>query len=443
MDFINQKFILRSIGGNSFKEVLAINEPITKVASNDTTLILATQHKILLYAKKNIKKIAESSKLITSIFTERDLIYVGYSNGEIDVFSYDRTRIAHFSSTGGNISSIAVYNRVVFKAAAFKLFVLNLSDESSSLIHEFNAEIHKIAVYNAKLHVLTSNSFISMEIVEEGSSITLKQIGIAENEHDATNFAFNEDFQIFVSGAKMIKRHLGGILEKILHFREITSFFIHRKFIYTSSIDGHVKSFNSDMKSNSIFGFSEPVMSVQIIDNNLTVVTISGRILQYAQEQQKMIVEPVKIKKLNAYDDELIVHELKVRRMAKNDIDRHLNRFEYKMAFKKAFKGQDLNEVYYVLRLLQTKRLLKRLIIDQTENFLIDFLSFILTNFAIFEFQEIFMESLIIVLSMYAEEILCNEVLSNLIVLIAESIDDHVQFYGNMLETMSFLESFE
>ena len=202
----------------------------------------------------------------------------------------------------------------------------------------------------------------------------------------------------------------------------------------------HFKSFNFNLDQYSTINIKEKLIGLGIIHNSLYLI---GKNHLYSKKCITSIEldDTIKIKKLNEFDEELDVKIFDFNKTTKKTVEKYLSTFNFKKAFNYVFENNNLNEIYCVLKIIQDNRGLKKLLIDQTEEFIISFVEFIIDYFYVNEFQEIFLEAMVILTSIY-QYIFIKDEFYDLLILFDNVLVSELQFNELKLQTISFLESF-
>lgn len=433
MEINFRKYILREIGIDNFIKEKELNEDIKLYYPTSEYVVLTTNNMVFSWNGTDLNKIYSSTVLISSIFGYNDIIYIGFNTGEFISITLSKTIINRGNL---NCEKIVCFRNINNDLLIFSKTAVYLYDPCQNNVKKIMTEFNNIKdVYiNDNIYILDENSIKTFNF----DYIKLKSITIYSN----------------ICGIKCINNLIIGydnkkifiikdneiIREKLVHYKNIADIFIYNNFIYTISNDMHFKSFNFNLDQYSTINIKEKLVGIGMMYNSLYLIgknhLYSKKCIDFTESN-----DVIKIKKLNEFDEELDVKIFDFDKTTKKIVEKYLSTFNFKKAFNYVFENNNLNEIYCVLKIIQDNRGLKKLLIDQTEEFIINFVEFIIDYFYINEFQEIFLESMVILTSIY-QYIFIKDEFYDLLLLFDDVLVSELQFTELKLQTISFLESF-
>lgn len=434
MEINFRKYVLRELGLDNFVKEKELNDDIRLHYATSGHIILTTNTTVFSWNGTDLNKIYSSTVLISSIFGYNDIIYIGFNTGEFISITLTKTIINRGSVNSEKIICFRNINKNLLIFSKTTVYLYDpCQNNTKKIMEEFN-NIKDVYINDNMCLILDEDTIK----IFDSDYIKLKSITIYSS---IRGIRYINDLIIGYDNKRLfIIKDNEIIKEKLVHYRNITDIFIHNGFIYTVADDMHFKSFNFNLDQYSTINIKEKLIGLGMIHNSLYLI---GKNHLYSKKCITSIEldDTIKIKKLNEFDEELDVKIFDFNKTTKKTVEKYLSTFNFKKAFNYVFENNNLNEIYCVLKIIQDNRGLKKLLIDQTEEFIISFVEFIIDYFYVNEFQEIFLEAMVILTSIY-QYIFIKDEFYDLLILFDNVLVSELQFNELKLQTISFLESF-
>lgn len=441
MFIFSNSYQLKDINPEIFELCFDSKAPISHFVSLNDYHVFSVKNELFSLKDGKQKKIAGFIADITSLTQHRQLICVGTLSGEVHIFSEHRTAIRQHKSHSAEINDIAITSNKTIVSAG--------KDNS---IHFYDLiedkHLHKIALGDEQPKKILETSYGLLVFTKGISLYSLENYSLLRNLEvgDVINLSalFSDDAVVFTSRNRLSILDLKEYKIKtseLVHARNIVAVQVHDGKIYSCSVDGHLKSQNIQLKTISDFNLRSNIVSFLIVDDTPFIAMEDGKImtLQAKPVTKEAAVRPIR---KPAYEDDVDYTMIQQSKKKCTEIDRILGNYLYKDAFKKSVDSNDIGQIFYVLKYISEKRSLMKLLKDAEFEFLKDVLVVCLQTVKIDEFTPIIVEMMIIITSIYMNEIVASTELKELICQISREIDEIVIFEETFLKAISFSESF-
>lgn len=441
MFVLGNSYQLRDLKKEIFDEYSNTENTISHFVSVDDYHVYSSKNELYSLRDGKHKKIAVFKADLTCLTSQKGLVCAGTLHGEIQIFSDHRASIRRFHKHTAEVTDVIITQNdiVISSGKDAKINMYSLLEDKVIECIDLNGKVpKKILVYNEELFVFTNDI-----LIYSLTNCTLKRKISIGMPIDNAVFLSNDNLLIIcknkghiidLTASKIIKSH-------IMHTRQITSLDLHENRIYTSSLDGHFKSFNMSLVPISDFNMHKRLVSFTIRNNIPFIACESGKI--FTIKKEKPVEEQRKhLKKAPAYEDDIEYVTVGGDGRKLTEIEMLLKNYEYKGAFSKCFESNNLKRTFAILKHISDKRAFMRVLKDADSEFLKNTLQLCLETIKIEEFTSFIIEILIIATSVYFEDFSENDEFSELINQISDEIDHIAAFEQIFLEAFSFSESF-
>ncbi|ELA42876.1 uncharacterized protein VICG_00191 [Vittaforma corneae ATCC 50505] len=441
MFILSNSYQLRDTKTDIFDLHFDAHMPISHFISVEGHHVFSSKNELFSLKEKKQKKIAGFKAEITALSTHHQLICAGALSGEVRIFSGHRAAIRQFQGHDAGITDIIITSSKTVVSAAKDHFVnfYDLTGDKSICKLDLGDELpRKLLEVGNKLVVFSKN--ILLYSLCDYKLLTKVDFGLSID--DAINLS--PENILFVSKNKAYIFNTNNFAIEsgaILHTREITGLGLYKDRVYSCSLDGRFKSFNQQLKNISNFNFNSRLISFSIVNDVPFVVLEAGKI--YSLEAKKTVEEQRKsMGKCRPYEDEINYEVIQSNKRVAIEVERLLGNFMYKEALKKCFKDNSLEQSFAVLKFISDKRSFMRLMKDADTDFLKCTLRLCLETIKIDEFTPLITEILMIVTSIYSDELSEDKELSELVRGLSIELNEIVAFEEIFLKAVSFAESF-
>lgn len=438
---LGNSYQLRDLKNEIFDEYFNTENVISHFTSLDDYHVYSSKNELYSLKDGKQKKIAVFKADVTCLTVQKGLVCAGTLSGEIHIFSEHRASIRRFHKHTADVTDIIItQNDIVISCGKdSKINLYSLLEDKIMESIDLDGQIpKKVLVHNDELFVAGNDILIySM------SDYTLKKKIPVEVSIDNALILSNENLLIICKNKGCIVDIVTGQIQKslLMHTRQIKSVEIYGNRIYTSSLDGHFKSFNMNLVPISDFNVHKRLVSFTIRNDTPFIACELGKI--FTVKKEKTVEEQRKcLKKTPAYEDEIEYVNVGADRRKLTEIEILLKNYEYKAAFSRCFGSNNLKRTFAVLKHISDKRAFMRVIKDADGEFIKNTLELCLETIKIDEFTPIIMEILIIVTSVCFDDFSEKDEYSELINQISDEIDKIAAFEEVFLKAVSFTESF-
>jgi hypothetical protein len=441
MFILSNSYQIKDIKNDIFRTVFDAKSPISYFATTEEIQAFSVGTDLFSFLKNKSKKMADLKSEITCLTAQSQLICAGTKSGEVHLFSEHRTSIRQFKNHSADIMDIIITpsNLVITSGKDGKINIYELAEGLLKHTIEMKAGYtRKLISCDDILVAFSKNisiySSVDFSLIKEISIGNVVEHAIKLSEKTLFFTSHNKGFLLDLETFEIS-------LPVVLHTREISMVQFFDNKIYTSSIDGHLKSFTQQLKCISDINFISKITSFSMLNGIPLVVAFDGRILGI--ENKKDIKEQRKIRSAKAAYEEEIEYELVQSNKKKfSEIDMMLRNYEYKGALKLSIATNDISKTYAVLNYVSEKRELMKVVADSDLDFLRSLLQMCLETIKISEFTSIIVELLTILTSRFFDQITCNDDLKSMIDDLGDEINEIVAFEEIYLKALSFAESF-
>lgn len=442
MFVLSNSYELKDIKKDIFSLFFDMKTPVSFFISMGDYHAFSSKSELFSLKDGKVKKIAGFKAEITCLTAHEGLLCAGTLNGEIQIFTEHRTAIRQFKNKdGAEITDIVITPEktviTTSKDASINLYDL----KEDKLLHDIKLQddfAKKLLITDDKILAFTR----SIEIYSLKDYTLLNTIKTEKRTDLAISIP--ESTVLFTSNNKAYLLNLKDLSiapGRFLHTKMITSLMLYDGKIYSSSLDGHMKSFSTSLKLINDFNLNEKLVSFSIENGIPTVATENGKV--YSIRKEKTVAEQRRfVSRENKYDERISYDIIQSNKRTRTKIDNHLINYEYKDALRACFINNKLDETYSVLKHISDKRSLMKLIKDSDLEFLKNILQLCVEVIKIREFTPLVSEMLVIITSLYSDDIIENESLKELICCLSNEINEMVAFEEMFLRTLSFAESF-
>lgn len=433
---------------STFTELHKNEFPISFVKALDSKIIYSSRNELFTKTTGGNKKLATLDSDISCITTHQDLLCVGSRSGAVQIFSDYRKCIRSYNDHDAPINDILIYQcdksnaKIVMSCSddgLVKCYMLT-EEKSFNTMNINDGYVKSVAYSEGKIYIGTKN--FAIYSAENGERIFFYE----NNEYINKIVALNDKKIAFISKNKLsiFDQESLTINTKMIHSKDCGSLVGLNGILYTASLDGHLKSFNSEIKKISDFNLRSKIVSFDIFGESPLIVLENGIIVGIKEEKiAKNRVKAPKLPKKPVYEDDIDYKVIEPIKKRLTEIESLLGKFEYKKCLKIIMEKDDINLSYTVLKYLQENRGLKKALVDEKEEFIASFLNFCIDHFSIKEFNSILIECIIIVTSIYSEMLIENNDLKELLLILSEVVDEEVAFQEANLKAIAFLECFD
>lgn len=441
MFILSNSYQIKDIKNNIFTTVFDAKAPISFFTSTGEIQAFSVGTDLFSISNKKSKKMADLKSAVTCLRSHSMLVCAGNQAGEVHIFSEHRAAIRQFKNHSGEVTDIVITpsNIVITAGKDGKINFYDLAEGTHKHTLQMKSGYTRRIIVTEN-HIIAFSKNISIYSALDYSLI--KEISNGEvTEHAIQLSSGNVCFTCRNKGYLLDLETFEVSEPVVLHTREITMMQLHENKIYTSSTDGHLKSFTSQLKCISDINFISRLTSFAMHNAIPFVVAFDGRILSI--EKKKDFTEQRKIRSSKAsYEEDIEYKVVQSNKKKLTEIDMMLRNFEYKGAVKACIAAHDISKTFAVFKYISEKRDLMRVVQDADCEFLQDLLSLCLETIKINEFTPIIIELLTILTSRFHDELSNIETLKAIVESIGNELNEIVAFEENYLKAISFAESF-
>lgn len=441
MFVLSNSYLFKTDLTDIFSILHNLKTSINCLASLDNMYFYSVKNDLYVLKNNSIKKISSLKAAITCITAHQSLICVGTMDGEVQVFSEHKTAIRRFKNHNASVNDIFIDDKNIlvssskdyrinfYDIAQDKLLkFVTLKSEGTTIISDtefyyvLSRDISRISKSDFELSTIYSHkSLISKGCITSGNILFASQGSV---------FVYNIETETIMKS-------------QLIHSREITSLASKDDRLYSSSLDGHFKAYDINLRVINDLNLKKPLIGFIFSDTSdyPFLFTETGQILGLKKE------EAPKIKSYRdrhtKFEEEMKVNHISRLNRDTNAIERMLSNFEYKKALITCFTSTNLEYKYTILNYLSQKRVFMRALQDGDTGFVNSVLELSIELLSIDEFISIIVEILTILVSVYSNLLVDNEDLRNKLLSLSDNLNSQVAFEEMYLRVFSFLESFQ
>jgi len=441
MFVLSNSYQLKDTNSDIFTLCFDYNSQISHFVSLDDYHAFASKNELFAMKGGKHKKIGGFRADITALAQCQQLVCAGSMDGEIRIFSEHRTAIRQYKKHEADVTDIAITTgKVVISAGrdnSIQFYDL-VEDRSIHRIDLVSEQPRRILETAHGLLVFTKD--IALYSLVDYSLI--KRLDLGEPIEHAVVFSSN--LVIFTAKNKIFALDVNDFkirCSTLAHARAIVALQAHEDRIYTCSVDGHLKSYNEHLRTISDFNLRSKIVSLSISGGSPYIAMESGKVYTLKPvdpERKKAAI----VRKPKAYEDDVEFEVIESAKRQCTELDKLLGNYNYKEAFTKSVKSNDMGQIFHVLKHISDNRSLMKLVKDAEPEFLRDILLVCLETIKIDEFVPIVVELLVIVSSTHLEDIVASEELREILCQVSRELNEVVAFEEVFLKAISFSESF-
>lgn len=441
MFILSNSYQIKDLKNEVFSTVFDAQSQISFFISTGEIKAYSSNTDLYSLAQSKSKKIVDLKSTITCLKSQNMLICAGTQNGEIHIFSEHRAAIRQFKNHSADITDIVITpsNLIISSGKDGKINFYDLTEGTRKhSIQMQSGYVRNILVSNQQLYLFSKNiaiySLEDFSLIQEVSFGSMIEHSVQISDNSILFTCKNKGYLLDTDSLEIV-------YPITLHSRDITMIHLYEDKIYTSSLDGHLKSFNKQLRCISDIQFSNKLASFVLVNDIPIIATTDGKFLSI--EEKKDYVEQRKIRHNKpAYHEEIEYSVIQNTKKRITEIERMLQNYEFKGAVRYCIAKNDLSQTFAVLKYIYEKRQLNKVVTDSDIDFLIDLLQLCFETIKINEFTPIVTEILTIITARYYDEIIHNEDTRELIQNIGDALTEILAFEEICLKAISFIESF-
>lgn len=441
MKFSTDNYRLQTIQNFPFTKHIDTKNPIYALKKTKHALLFTNSIDITISNEKTKQMHFDNNTCC--IQTNDKLIIAGDENGQIKVFDYKKRKINtleyNYKVNGIEILKdrfVAVGNStdvVSYEYFNKDVTVLYKHDDFVTCCDHRNELLVTGSIDKSVIFYDTSNNTVKSKMTFANS---ISKVQFVSDTHILV-VARYQMFLVCIETEEIVK-------ECYIHTKETTGLVLYNDRIYTSSMDGNLKSWTSDLKQLSQIKFDDKVLSFDICDDDIYVGLDNGTIYKLDKEEPvEAEEEEIIVKQKKRYyrdDDDTNIKRVKVVRKRQTEIEKLMNNNQHWLAFSKIFCEPDIDIIYAVLHHIKDLKGLKKMMLDRNEEELIGLFDFMIDSFRYVEMRGLFVELMVICSSLYEDTILDNEELIEKINHFHDLLAQECDFQAKAIELTGYIE---
>lgn len=444
----SNSYCLKDSENNVFSTILHGDISVSHFVSTQDGHVFSSKNELFVLKDKGRRKISSFRSDITSLSSWQSLICAGTSDGEVQIFSEHRASIRRFKDHSAEITDIVIGPNSLLVSSGRDstinfydlvegrlIHTLKLQSDCAKcllveggILYAFSKHIVAISLSNFEETLLYAHSSVidAACLIEDGLAVFSCK---------------NRVFLLDLLSKRITK-------SQIIHTKEITSIQSYEGKLYTCSLDGHLKTFNNNLRTISDFNFNVGLVSFSLVDDPMEdngkmpfVASEDGRVFSLERERIKS-GQRNSAERRPAHEDEIDFEVVQTSKKRLGEIDGMLRRYEYKGALISCMRSGSNTQKYAVLRHISEKRAMMRALRDGDVEFVRSVLGLCIETLRIEEFTPIIVEALFVLTSVYADVLVEDSDAREQVEILSEAINEQVAFEEAYLKTVSFIESF-
>jgi U3 small nucleolar RNA-associated protein 15 len=444
MYFRTSNYGIRDSSREAFDIYTAEEELVTKVALSSSGVVVAqgiTAYNMRDRCGKK-KKLCSFDKEVSAVSAHGDFVVCADGGGVIKLVANLKSVVRQYDEHEARVNEVRIYNGRHMVSCSDDMSVKFYDVAEKNSFHTLRDNTDYVKSVDIGDGVVYTGSY---DRSINGYSLETFEKVFSHRAHDLVSkvcylgdrrLAFVCRNQLFVvdTGAPR------NVITAPLHTKEITKLMFYKGRLYTSSLDASFRVLTSDLRLVSKLGFKCGILDFDVLDDLPCLALENGEVVVLRREETKEQAE--KRTKRSGLEDEIEYKLIKniIRRY--DDVEKMLNRQEYKRCMLGVIEGRDIQKIFAVLVYLRERQAFRHTLFGLDRKGLCSVLDLIAEYFNQREFVEIFTECLEILVSFYEREMLDDEELGSKLETLSFVVDDEACFQERALRTISFLECF-
>jgi WD40 repeat protein len=409
--------------------------------------IFFTQEKLIYkFGKKNIKKVNKFDDKISACKSFENVLVAGDTRGNVKVIGSKNIVLRSYNEHQDKINDFALYkNKILITCSndgSIKFFDIR-KEKSIKQITNFGDYVRCCKINGDILYCGTMDNFIY--------SICLEKYEIIEK-FNVDNPVYKIDLiyeskLVFTSSNKVYTLDLNkkSIQEIIALSKEITHLSIQDNNICTTSLDGFFRTWSFSGMLISQINLYSPILSAFINSENIFFGLENGELtkINFEEEKEEKPDENIVNPRIKAFEKQIRQDLIKNDLLKSNKVESLIRNHAHVEALRICLDDYDIQNIYAVLYHLQNENKLTNCLTYIDKTYIYILLDFIIENFFVVDFFDLFFECLTQITSIYLQEFYNEDDLMEKIDILRNLVDQETYFQEKVIETVSFYECFD
>lgn len=423
------------------------DSPITAMKKTDKALIYTSNNYVVLHSDDTEKQVRFDSQ-VSAIETQSKLILGGDSSGTIRLFNRRKVQLNIFDDHRDRINDLRFTSKHTFASASNDRAVRLFDISRKVAVKSFDDNEDFVNCLFSHDNLLYTGSIDGkVKVYDVRSHENVNEISFT---HGINKLCMTEDEGLIVSEKykihKIDLRNTGSMQSSYAHMKEVSSMRLHRNIIYTTSHDGTLKTFNSNLKMQSQVKFNDKILSCDIFNDDIFIGLENGNIFNFVKDRIEEKEKPVAatVPPVRYYSDakDVNIKKIKYDVSKKNEYEKLINNNQHWLAFSGILKETDADIVFGLLTFISSQGGMKKVLLERSEAEIEIVMDFIIDNFFIVDFRMILHDILGIIISMYDEYFINNDNLKERLLFLSELVDDECVYQEGAVLFYSYGEAF-
>ncbi|TBU09042.1 U3 small nucleolar RNA-associated protein [Hamiltosporidium magnivora] len=421
MEFKKENYSLEIEDKNPFIKIIETDNSITSVGVNSNAIFFNEKNVVKKYKKEKMKTFTKHMSNITDICIYGDNVYSGDICGGIKLISDKRQVLRQYDEHEGRINQIIILDSTLVGSCSDDLSVKIYELSQSESIKTLTDHTDYIKSISVNSNILGTSSYDKNIFFYDKNSF--EKINFLKTENQIFKINFVEENLILVGEGCFLSiydlRNNKCVKSVQVHDKEVSDVMVYEGRIYSTGLDSSFKVFDMNLEMLDELSFESSVLKFTIFNDIPYLGMENGEIkslkVERKIEKNKNLKKYNKIRYFTQFKVEVDGIENKFTKS--NEIKSMVKKHEYKKCFDYIFEKNELNLIFGYLKYLEENNLLKKIILNRTENELIRIFDFMIKYFYRKEFFVIFIKILKIIIKVYksiifesmnlSEKILC------------------------------------
>lgn len=430
-----------------FTKMISNDSPIKFVVFYDDKIFFTQENLIYKYGKKNVKKVNKFEDKISSFKEFNGIFFAGDLRGNIKVIGEKNIVLRSYSEHQDRINDFAMYKKSFLVSCSndgtVKIFDIR-KDKSIKEIGGFDDHVRCCRILGDVLYCGTmGNKIIAIDLK------TYEIVGKYEVGHPVYKIDIIDDTTLlFSSYNKVFKFELTRkkVVDIISLSKEITHLSIEEKNICTTSLDGYLRSWSMAGLLISQMNLYSPIHSASVSSENIFFGLENGDLCKANLEEEEVneqTSEEVKNPRIKAFEKQIKQEIIKNEIVNSNKVEALIRKYAHVEALQYCLEEYEIQNIFSVLHYLQKEEKLSNALTYIDKKYIYALLDFIIENFFVVDFFDLFYDCLIHFSSIYLQDIYNEDELMEKINILRDLVDQETYFQEKIIETVSLYECFE
>ncbi|EOB11614.1 U3 small nucleolar RNA-associated protein 15 [Nosema bombycis CQ1] len=227
--------------------------------------------------------------------------------------------------------------------------------------------------------------------------------------------------------------------------KEITHLSIQDNNICTTSLDGFFRTWSFSGMLISQINLCSPILSAFVDSENIFFGLENGELtkINFEEEKEEKPDENIVNPRIKAFEKQIRQDLIKNDLLKSNKVESLIRNHAHVEALRICLDDYDIQNIYAVLYHLQNENKLTNCLTYIDKTYIYILLDFIIENFFVVDFFDLFFECLTQITSIYLQEFYNEDELMEKIDILRNLVDQETYFQEKVIETVSFYECFD